>query len=400
MRLSTAQIFQQGINNILSQQAQLQKTQQQLATGLRVTTPADDPVAAVQILDISEDLAQLDQFQRNGNLAEGQLALADTTLQDVTGVLQRVRELTVLANNATQTPETRRAIATELEGRLDELVSLANTRDANGEYLFAGFQAQTQPFSRSGGEVVYGGDDGQRFLQVAANTQIAVRDSGRAVFMDIPAGNGRFDIRADAGNSGTAIIDATSADNSYQRDTYSISFSQPTPADPVTFTVTNSSAVVVASGPYESGASITFNGASVNFEGTPADGDSFTIPAAPRQDVFSSVQNIIDSLQASGTGPAASAAVNNAMASGLGNLDQALGRMLEQQADLGVRLNRIDSQRDSNDAFTLQLQETLSDVRDLDVAEAISRLNLQLVALQAAQQSYVRIQGLSLFNFL
>ena len=65
-----------------------------------------------------------------------------------------------------------------------------------------------------------------------------------------------------------------------------------------------------------------------------------------------------------------------------------------------MRLNRIDSLRESNDAFTLQLQETLSEVRDLDVTEAISRLNLQLVALQAAQQSYVRIQGLSLFNFL
>lgn len=400
MRLSTAQIFQQGISNILNQQAQLQKTQQQLASGLRVTTPADDPIAAVQILDLTEDLSQLDQFQRNGNLAEGQIALADTVLQDVTDVLQRVRELTVQANNATQTPETRRAIATEMEGRLDELVSLANTRDANGEFVFAGFQAQTQPFSRSGGDVVYNGDEGQRFLQVAPNTQLAVRDSGRAVFMDIPAGNGSFDIRATAGNAGTAVVDASSAAANYQRDAYTITFSQATPADPVTFEVTDSSAGVVASGPYDSGANITFNGASVTFEGTPADGDSFTVPAAPRQDVFSSVQNIIDSLKSSTTGPAASAAVNNAVASGLGNLDQALGRMLEQQADLGVRLNRIDSLRESNDAFTLQLQETLSEVRDLDVTEAISRLNLQLVALQAAQQSYVRIQGLSLFNFL
>lgn len=400
MRLSTVQIFQQGINSILNQQAQLQRTQQQLASGLRVTTPADDPIAAVQILDITEDLQQLDQFQRNGNMAEGQLALADTVLQDVTDVLQRVRELTVQANNATQTPETRRAIATEMEGRLEELVSLANTRDANGEYLFAGFQSQTRPFSRSGGAVAYNGDDGQRFLQIAANTQIAVRDSGRAVFMDIPAGNGRFDVRADAGNTGAAVLKASSADASYQPDTYTISFSQPTPADPVTFTVTDSSAAVVASGPFTSGDSIAFNGASVTFEGNPADGDSYTIPASPRQDMFSSVQNIIDSLQAAGTGPGPSAAVNNAMASGLGNLDQALGRMLEQQADLGVRLNRIDSQRESNDAFTLQLQETLSEVRDLDVPEAISRLNLQLVALQAAQQSYVRIQGLSLFNFL
>ena len=90
-------------------------------------TPADDPVAAAQILDITEDLAQIDQYQRNSNLAEGQLALEDTVLADVGNVLQRVSELVVQANNASQSPETRAIIATEVEGLIDQLVALIRT---------------------------------------------------------------------------------------------------------------------------------------------------------------------------------------------------------------------------------------------------------------------------------
>src|SRR6056297_1352322 len=136
MRLSTAQIFQQGINNILSRQADVQQTQQQLATGRKVSTPADDPIAAVRILDISEDIQLVDQYERNGDFAQSQLAFEETVLADVANVLQRVRELVVSANNASQSQESRRSIAVEVEARLEELVTLANAQDSTGEYIF------------------------------------------------------------------------------------------------------------------------------------------------------------------------------------------------------------------------------------------------------------------------
>ena len=138
MRVSSAQLFQQGITAILNQQSQVNHTQQQLATGQRVLTPSDDPVAAVQIMDINEDLKQLDQYQRNSDLAEGQLALEEDTLAQAGTVLQRVRDLVLQANNATQTPETRQGIAVEIKALSDQFLALANTRDANGEYLFGG----------------------------------------------------------------------------------------------------------------------------------------------------------------------------------------------------------------------------------------------------------------------
>lgn len=399
-RLSTLQIFQSGLSTILDRQADLARTQNELATGKKILSPSDDPSGSVKILDIEEDIQLVDQYQRNASTAEGQLAREEATLSDITNTLQRVRELVVQANNATQSAETRAAIAAELRGRLDELVSLANTRDGNDEYIFAGFQSATQPFVQQGGNVTYSGDDGQRFLDIAAGAQVAVRDSGSRVFLAVPAGNGSFDFAAATGNSGTAVVSETSADGSFVRDDYTITFSQATPADPVTYEVTDGSAAVVASGNYVSGDAISFNGARVVVSGAPADGDSINVDSTPRQSMFATLDEIASVLENSGDDPAGRAAVNNALASGLNNLDQAIGNVLEVQSDVGVRLSRVESQQVINEEFNLQLQTTLSDVQDLDYAEAISRLNLQLVALQAAQQTFVTTQRLTLFNYL
>ncbi len=400
MRLSSVQIFQQGISAILTQQSKLNQTEQQLATGRRVLTPSDDPVAAVQILDITEDLQLVDQYQRNGNLAEGQLALEETVLGEVGNVIQRVRELVLQANNASQSPETRSSIATEVQARIEELESLANTRDASGEYIFAGFQSASVPFTRQGSAVTYAGDDGQRFLQLGNSTQVAVSDSGSDVFMSIASGNGTFSVAADAGNTGTAVAGRTSVDGAFVRDDYTVSFSQLSATDPVTYQVLDAAAAVVASGNYAAGDTIDFAGASIGFGGTPADGDSFAVTPSVKQDMFTTLQNIADDLKGSGSSPSQIAALNNAMARALDNLDQAQGNVLEVRADVGVRLNHVDNQLNINESFNLQLQSTLSKVQDLDYAEAVSRFNLELTALQAAQQAYVKMQGLSLFNYL
>lgn len=400
MRISSVQIFQQGISAILAQQAKLSHTEQQLATGRKLVSPSDDPVAAAQVLNITEDLARVDQYQRNGNLAQGQLALEDTILGETSNLLQRVRELVVQANNATQNPDTRRSIATELKARNEELLALANTRDASGEYIFAGFQAGGQPFSKVGNGIAYAGDDGQRFLHLGSSTQVAVRDSGTEVFMSVPTGNGTFSIAADSGNAGTAVAGAGLVVSSFQADQYAIEFSQPVVPGPVSYQVLDSSLAVVASNTYTSGDAIEFAGISVTVSGEPADGDSFALAPSVKQDMFSLVSSIADALDNSGTTATELAALNNAMGQALNGVDQAMDRILQVRADVGVRLNHVESQLNINDSFNLQLEETLSSVQDLDYAEAISRFNIELTVLQAAQQSYAKMQGLSLFNYL
>ena len=400
MRMSTVQIFQQGVNNLLDRQSDVTKTQEQLAAGKRIMDAGDDPAGTVRILNITSDLARIDAYQRNTDTLQGQLAMEDSALSSVIRDLQRVRELTVQANNATMSPVDRQSIATEMSGILDSLVDGANTRDASGEYIFGGFQADSQPFARTSTGVTYSGDDGRRFMQVAADGQIASRDSGQSVFMSIRAGNGDFDYRAASNNTGTATVTATSAAANYVPETYTIAFIKANPADPITYTVTGSASGQVAAGNYTAGNAITFAGGEVRVEGTPAHGDSFAITSTTRQDVFTTVEDLMDAFNGATGSTANDAIVNNEASRGLANLDNAIENMLKIQADVGTRMRRADLQTETNEAFNLQLKETLSGLQDLDYAEAISRLNVQMLALQAAQQTFAKTQSMTLFNYL
>ncbi|VAW73992.1 Flagellar hook-associated protein FlgL [hydrothermal vent metagenome] len=207
MRISTKQLANAGLNNILNQQTRLNKTQGQLATGLRIQKPSDDPAGATRVLGFKKTIQQTEQYQANIDTARQYLDIEESSLNSIVTNLQRVRELAIQANSDTQTANTRSIIADEVNERLEELLSLANTRNANGEFIFSGFQGQTQPFSRAAGNTfVYNGDQGQRFLQVSPSRQIISGDSGSDVFLQIRNGNGTFNTQDNNLNTGVGII--------------------------------------------------------------------------------------------------------------------------------------------------------------------------------------------------
>lgn len=403
MRISTSQIYQNSLNALLDNQSGVGKTQLQLSTGRRILTPADDPAGSAAALDLNQAIEATRQYQKNADAVRGRLELEEGTLGSAGDLLQRVRELTLQANNDIQTPETRRYIALELRGIRAQLIALANTRDASGEYLFAGSKGSAQPFQvAASGQVAYAGDQNGRSQQIGPSQQIADGDPGSDVFVGIRNGNGTFTTLDNPANSGSGIIDPGTVSGSYVADTYTISFTQVLPTDPITYSVTGAvSGVVVAAGtPYSSGAQINFNGVSVNLTGSPANTDSFSVTPSVKQDLFASVQNLITALESSAPTTVGQAQFHNAVNRGLVDLDQGLQNILEIRARAGSRLNTLDRQKDANDVFLLQAQQSLSGVQDLDYAEAASRLNRQLLSLEAAQQTFVKVQGLSLFNFL
>ena len=400
MRMSTVQIFNQGMNNLLDRQADVTKTQEQLAAGKRIMDAGEDPAGTARILNITSDLARIDSYQRNTDNLQTQLAMEEGALGAVLRDLQRVRELTVQANNATMSAADRRSAGAEISSILDSLVDRANTKDATGEFIFGGFQADAQPFARTTAGVTYNGDDGERFLQVASGMQIQSRDPGNAVFMAAVAGNGSFDYRGATGNTGNAVVTATSAANNYVPETYTLAFIQASATDPVTYTVTGDVSGQVAAGNFSEGGAITFAGGEIRLEGTPANGDSFTITSSPRQDIFTSVKDLMDAFAGAAETTANNAKVHNEASRGLINIDNAIEHILSVQSDVGSRMRRAEMQTETNDAFNLQLKETLSTLQDLDYAEAISRLNIQMLALQAAQQTFAKTQNMSLFNYL
>ncbi|MEZ5490705.1 MAG: flagellar hook-associated protein FlgL [Gammaproteobacteria bacterium] len=400
MRISTLQLYQQGLSALQDQQAKLQRTELQLASGLRFNKPSEDPAAAVKVLDLTARIDKIDQYFRNSTLAEASLAFEESVMGNLQNSLQRVRELVIQGNNDTNSDSDRASIAQELYQRLDELVALANTRDAQGEYIFGGFRVESPPFVETGTAVQYQGDQGQRMLQVGDGKQVAIRDSGQEVFQNIRGGDGVIQVEASAANTGTAVVGSFGLTTSFSADVYTVTFNQAVPTDPITYTVTDSASSVVSSGNYEAGASIAFAGAQFNVTGTPADGDEIVVSPAQKRDIFSTVKALADALARPAPDPASAARFHNAMNSGLAALDQGMEKMSSIRAGIGARLNNLESFNEVNEDFKLQLQTTLSDTQDLDFAEAISRFNLQLTSLQAAQEAYIRTTGLTLFQYL
>ena len=548
MRVSTSFIHMQGVQNILDMQSRVIRAQDQLAQGKKNLVPSDDPGAAARVMDINVALAQITQFDENGNYATQRLNLEETSIESSINVLQRVRELAIQAGNTgTNDLQAQKAIAAEIKEKLKELLDYANTKDATGDYLFSGFQSKILPFTTDAlGNYFYNGDQGQLALQIGSSRQVAANDSGADVFQLIRTGNGDFLTDVNRTNAGTGRITTGSIIDraAFQAHDYTIRF-----IDANNFEVINNTTATTllpTPRPYTDGNVITFAGMSMEISNAPAAGDEFTVNASRHQDVFTSINNLIRELNTPGVGDvignfggaylangfaagdamsfdltfdgqaitinavagatdAATAAsitaglvaagvtdnldgtytlngntpgisitfqinpttnaiefrtdgangqlfsnlnisnladtgndgvlllnaLGNTVASfasitsavvgdaaffgpgahatsflsqqidiALNHLDRAMNKMIDVQTSIGGRINSIESQAVDNEAKKVNLQGVRSNIEDLDFAEAISRLTFQTTALQIAQQTFVRIQNLNLFEFL
>ena len=397
MRISTIGAFQQGLSLMQKLQAALDHTQRQVTSGRRHLSPAEDPFAAARALNLRESMSRLQQFERNATMATNRLGYEESALQSAGDVLQRVRELALAANNASQSDESRALIAVEMRQHVDALFQLANEKDGNGRYLFAGNRDAAAPVARNGSSFSYHGDQGQRLIRIGENRQIADGDPGSAVFFHIRNGNGVFSIEAAANNSGTGVAGPGGVidPSQYDQDDYTLRF-----IDPENYEVLDSGGAVVSTGAFVPGDTIAFNGIEVSIRGEPAANDEFAVRPSRNEDIFSTVQSLADSIDVALTDDVSRAAMNNRINAGILGIDQALGRVLDIRTQVGARLSAIESQADSNSAFALGLQETLAGIEDLDYAEALSRLSIQATMLEAAQQAFVKTRNLSLFNFL
>jgi flagellar hook-associated protein 3 FlgL len=326
------------------------------------------------------------------------LSIEDNALSQVQSALQSLRDLALQANSGTQSVQNRSAIATQATQIQSTLVSLANTQDGNGEYIFGGFATQTQPFALSATGATYSGDQGQRQVQIAAGQTIADSDNGAAVFNTITTGNGTFTAAAGAGNTGGGVLGTTTVTNAaaYDGGTYAINF---TAAN--TYEVRDSNNVLVTSGSYTDGQAIGFRGVQVTLTGQPATGDTFSVAPSTNQSLFTTVQNLVTALQGVATGSTASLAkLNNSVNGAINNIDQALDHTSTVRADIGGRLNSITTQLSVSGAQQIQLKSSISTLQSLDYASAITSLDEQNTTMSAAMQAYTLTQGLSLFKFL
>jgi len=299
-RISTSQLYERGINSMLERQLELSKTQSQISTGKRILSPKDDPAGAAYALSLKGVISQVEQYQDNADRVKARLELQESTLAAVDNILPRIQELTVQGLSDTYSASDRQAIAEELRKLNDELLALANTRDSNGEYIFAGFEANDVPFTNpADGVFTYEGDMGTRMLRISATRQIQDRENGFDVFMSVDTSTGG------------------------------------------------------------------------------------------KRSLFETVHGIIAGMEADAPD-----------ATYLEDLRLAQTHNVAVRARGGASLNTVESQMLVNEDYVYTMQTALSNTEDLDLAEAISRFELEKTALEAAQQTFNMVQNLSLFNYL
>jgi len=543
-----------------AQQVKMSETQMQLSSGLKFLTPSDDPTAAVRTLDLQETIDKTTQYQDNIAVVRSRLNIEEGSLDTAENILFRAKELTVQVLNSTLTADDRLAVKAEVDQLLEQMVGIANTQSANGEFIYSGDLSKTPPvvWDTAIGSYVYQGGVNQRALDIAAERRVADGDLGSAVFFNIdsisqeanatvntvegdkrsvfdtlqslskalagqfevpeavvtgdrfmrygvdystggvPGGPTSFSLTTDDGSGTGATTTVNVALPAVATDVYKtidevvsainlqlagnnmearsngnqIEFASLTRGKDSSVEITAGAGSFLidfgfASGDVGKGADIggtiignksipaplplpaplpdalAYFGTDTRFElndeagnkkeiildvdyadhtaliaaiqlqitGSDIDG-KIEIDANANPMEFRSVSSgssasvqikqiqgdfLVNSGFTSGdTGRAYSQTANDVLA----DLGTVLDNFLTTRTTVGARMRALDDQESQNEKFVLDMKTTLSDVKDLDYAEAISRFNIEQTALQAAQQAYSRVQNLSLFNFL
>lgn len=397
---------------------EIYKTNEEISTGIRVRSAADDPVAAIRINNLSNYLDTIDQYKKNIIAAENSLALEESSLNASQNIMQRIEELAVQAGNTAILSEAEYdAISAEIANRTDELLSLMNTQDSNGTYIFSGYQSDSPAFS---GNLTNGfafeGDEGTTSIRVDSNTYVDASDSGKALFVDVPSSqNAARATVPDSNRSSPGIeittpivVDQNAYDDFYPEDMV-IQFNEDSNITPAAknFTITERSSgkVLLADQPYTSGGEITVEGLRFNISGAPIsadtganNGDQVFVDSSDTQDVLVTIQKFYNAMQAFDGSSDSREALEQVIGETITNISNAQESVNQALTGIGARNNTLQSVKELHTDTDLVTREVLSDLRDTDYAEATTRLSAQTFVLQATQASFLTIRDLNLIS--
>lgn len=434
MRLASANSFDNTVNTLTTAQATLSHQQDLISSGRRLNKASDDPVAAASTERALTRISQLQAEQRSLNIQHNALATAESTLGSAGTLLQRFRELTVSASNATNNASDRTSMANEMQSIRDQMLSLANTKDANGIYLFSGLESgkvqnvTTPAFTTTGASpslaYQYNGTTGQN---MPTQNAVPFTMDGDATWMEVPKGNGVYDVTVGATNKGQVATDmgqfSITPPGAAMTNHYQIAFTvtaAPT-GSTTTYNVINTtvpaSPVTLASAvPYVPGQPIAITAANaaastetvtLTVNGAPQTGDAVNVipydaagPAAVNPangSLFELMDKAINGIKNSAS---SNPNLAQTVAQALSRMDAGMDKLLSARAQAGVWLNRAETISTANDALSTQLETDRSNAQDLDMVKGISDLEKMKTGYQAALQSYAQIQKLSLFDYI
>jgi flagellar hook-associated protein 3 FlgL len=302
MKISTSFLFDRATTRMSNIQNKLATTQAQLAVGKQILSPSTAPDQAAAIQRLKGEIQRQDSHIRTLDVAMRRYTAEETALSSSNDLLIRMKELGIQVANDTLGPDDRKAIGVEMKALRDQLLSLGNTRDDSGNYLFSGTRVNTPAFAEnSNGDMVYQGDQTQTRIPAGVERTVQFTRSGTDVFSRV--------LRSD--------------------------------------------------------------GQSVGF--------------------FNALDQMIEGMNNNDTNP---------IEQGITDLNQMHNNLTLSQSKNGSEQMVVQSQRDVLDETVLRLKSTLSEIEDLDYTEAVTRMNKEMMGLEAAMGSFAKISGLSLFDYI
>src|SRR5690625_751507 len=418
MRISSSFYFQTGVNTINKQESDLLHLFQQIGSGRRMLTPADDPLAAAQAITLSQSQSMNQRFADNREVALRALAETENVLGSMVDQMVAVKSRLIEAGNGTLSDQDRAVLAQVLSELRTSLLGSMNATDASGKYLFSGSKADTPAFTTLDGGYQYAGDVGQqarRSVQVDHTRVLDVGNTGSEVFMRAAPGTSAFVHGGGQHNQGQAVIGTMSIhDGALAQPVHALELLYEESADAGAgwrVVVRDSSGVLgerffpaVEGGVQHIDLRANF-GLSFSLTGAAEAGDQFSYQSVQQLNgtdelnVLNALSAAIEALNTPIKGdPVAQAQLQNSLNRALQVVDISYDNLLTTQATIGTRMNEIESLNDSGSLQSLQLAKELSRLEDVDYYTATSQLSLRKMALEAASMAFMKIQGTSLFS--
>lgn len=410
MRVSSVTMYEQSISSMNRQQNDFLKVSQQIASGRRVVNPSDDPQAASRAVGVDQSRAVTQQFADSRVSARNSLAQTESVLNSVSDAITSAKTLLIQASSDTLSDADRQSVASELRGVYETLIGQANATDGNGRHLFGGYNDSTEPFVKKSGKIEYVGDSNVREQRIDASRLMKVSENGESIFDSVPSGAGYVATAGDENKGsvtfkGPQIVDQ---DSVKPNQAYLISFTGDAIAG-YEYEVRDGSNNALSppiSGSYdpdsEEPVRIEFEGLALELEGKPDDGDSIAVNPANQgnTNLFETLESALNVLENPTENATGKAALRNTLSTSMRELDNSLDNVLTKRASVGARLNELDVVDSVGGNRMLNYEQALSDLVDLDYAEAIGDYTLRQIGLQASQKAFADMKGMSLFNYL
>lgn len=400
MRISTAQMFNQTTTNVMKSQSATSKIMEQLASGKKVSTAGDDPVAAIGIDNLKQQGAVVDQFIKNIDYASNRLAVSESKIGNAENVVESMREQMLRSVNGTLSDADRQTIADEMRSSLEELLSIANSKDESGNSLFAGFKTNSEPFAfDNNGKVVYSGDSGIRDSVVASGVTVGSNIPGDSVFMNAANAIGDYSVNYSSTQQGSFSVESANITDATLpvAGNYTFDFVD-NGVGGLDVNVTDSAGTVTTIPNFDATQPLTVDGIELQLKGTPQAGDTFELAPEQNSNIFDTLNSAIALLE---DGSKLNSPQGQAeMAQLLNNVSSGQEQMATSRSVAGNSLKSLENYTSTHKEEQLVNQSALSLLEDLDYAEAITEFEKQQMSLNAVSSVFSKVGSMSLFDYL